>query len=88
VAAGTVLVWVVGQARASQVWGVSGYDRMTHGAVIAILIAVVFRCAYIPPGLRDFRECRRFSVANWGVGDADDLWGPIRQTRASLCTSL
>jgi putative ABC transport system permease protein len=48
VAAGTVLVWVVGRALASQVWGVSGFDPVTLCAVIAILIAVGLAAAYLP----------------------------------------
>jgi ABC-type antimicrobial peptide transport system permease subunit len=48
VAAGTVLVWVVGRALASQVWGVSGYDPVTLCAVIAILIAMGLAAAYLP----------------------------------------
>jgi putative ABC transport system permease protein len=48
VAAGIVLTWVVGRVLANQVWGVSGYDPMTLGAVIAVLIAVALAAAYVP----------------------------------------
>jgi putative ABC transport system permease protein len=48
VAAGTVRAWVVGRVLASQLWGVSGYDPVTLGGVIAVLIAVGLAAAYVP----------------------------------------
>ena len=48
VAAGIVLTWAVGRVLASQIWGVSGYDPLTLGVVIAILIAVGLAAAYVP----------------------------------------
>ena len=48
VAAGVVLTWVVARVLASQVWGVSGYDPLTLGAVIAVLFAVGLAAAYVP----------------------------------------
>ncbi|MBZ5593672.1 MAG: ABC transporter permease [Acidobacteriia bacterium] len=48
VAAGIVLVWVVGRVLASQLWGVSGYDPLTLCGVISVLIAVGLVAAYVP----------------------------------------
>jgi ABC-type antimicrobial peptide transport system permease subunit len=48
VAVGSVLSWVVGRVLASQLWGVSGYDPVTLGGVIAVLIAVGLGAAYLP----------------------------------------
>jgi|SRR5579872_1745742 len=48
IAAGTLLAWVVGRVLSSQIWGVSGYDPLTLGGVIGLLIAVGLAAAYVP----------------------------------------
>src|SRR5580658_657380 len=48
VAAGSALAWLVGRVLANQLWGVSGYDPLTLGGVVALLIAVGLAAAYVP----------------------------------------
>ena len=47
IAAGTALAWIARRALASRLWGVSGYDPLTLGAVIT-LVGVALAAAYIP----------------------------------------